>query len=930
MTRATLFLAFALAAGICQSATARIEGEAVPGRPFGVARITLAAADVGGPIDPDRVLITERDDRALYPAVMPSGVNRVFARLLGQPQVQGASNVTITFLFHGEQPLKLTLYTPAATEITLTPQAPVGPPAAQARGQNRLLQQWWRDYNAVARKQQASSDHPPLVHNYLLSMLQARLGLEAPLLDRVSEKKPSQSQRSVELLLGMERLRSETLKNSLLGRGDFGQPLSEPVPAPIAWPALPLPQIPADVAVEPIALHVPHECFYIRFGKFPNYLWMNRLLEDYGGDISGMVTLRSYWAPLNKRVQGQLSLEQNVLADLLGDKVISDVALIGRDTYMNEGAAIGILFEAKDNRILTDDINQQRSRGLEREKPNGATAETLQIAGREVSLVSTPDNRLRSFYATDGNYHLVTTSRAIVERFLAVSNGAGSLGASDEFRFARLRMPLERDDTIFVYMSAAFFQGLLSPQYQIELQRRIQSVTDMELLALARLAAKGEDVPNETIEELIAAGMLPPGFGKRPDGSGPIVTAGAMLDSRRGARGTFLPIPDVKIEGLARDEAARYAAQATLHAEAWQQLDPLLVGIKRFALNDSGLERITLDGEIAPLSESKYGWLMSILGPPTRTMITPAAGDVVNLQASIRGGVLSPNLPPHQMFLGVQDMIPLGDAAPKGVLQTLQFLQSSPAYLGTWPRAGFLDMLPLGLGGGQPDAYGFSKLLFGLWRRQGAGFSVLSFDYDLLANITPHLRVVEAEQEAQIRLHMHDLSQVKFSDWLNATYYQRAWQASAGNTRLMHTLNQQLQVPMADAQAVAERLLDAKLRCPLGGEYELVEQPGSTPIWQSTAWPEQADGSVPADFRAPLLTWFRGVDAHLTKIDDKMAAHVELDMQRKPAEKPKFELPLFNLFGGGQKALKPDPKAKPAEELPPPLPPVPRVPGREF
>ena len=394
-----------------------------------------------------------------------------------------------------------------------------------------------------------------------------------------------------------------------------------------------------------------------------------------------------------------------------------------------------------------------------------------------------------------------------------------------------------------------------------------------------------------------------------------------------------MPIPDVEIAGLTRDEAARYEARAALHAQDWRQLDPVLVGITRTALNENGLERVAIDGEIAPLSESKYGWVLAMLGPPTRAMVTPAAGDVINVQASIRGGLLSPNIPPHHMFLGVQDIPALGTRAPQGILQTIRFLQSTPGYLGTWPKAGFLDLLPVGLGGGPPDAYGFSQLLFGLWRRQGAGFSVLSFDYDLLANITPQLRVVDSEQEAQIRVHVSDLSQIKFADWLNATYYHRAWQASAGNTRLMHALNQQMHVPMEDAQEVAEDLLDAELRCTLGGKYELVDEPGKARTWQSTAWPESAPSTIPADYQAPLLAWFRGVDAHLNKTGDKMAAHVELDMQRKPTEGLKFELPLFkDLFGGGQKALKPNDKSKAdAEELPPPLPPVPRsIKRREF
>src|SRR5439155_18579673 len=127
----------------------------------------------------------------------------------------------------------------------------------------------------------------------------------------------------------------------------------------------------------------------VRFGRFSNYLWLNHLLEEYGGDISSMVTLRSYLAPMNKRVQNQLGLEQNLLGELLGDQVISDVTLVGRDTFTREGAAIGILFQATNTRILKDDLSQQRQRALERNKDKGAAAETLQIAGHEVSFYST-------------------------------------------------------------------------------------------------------------------------------------------------------------------------------------------------------------------------------------------------------------------------------------------------------------------------------------------------------------------------------------------------------------------------------------------------------------------------------------------------------------------------------------------------------------
>jgi hypothetical protein len=261
---------------------------------------------------------------------------------------------------------------------------------------------------------------------------------------------------------------------------------------------------------------------------------------------------------------------------------------------------------------------------------------------------------------------------------------------------------------------------------------------------------------------------------------------------------------------------------------------------------------------------------------------------------------------------------------PTGLLQTLNFLRSTPGYLGSWPRAGFLDFLPQNLGGSVPDPDGFSRLPFGLWRRQGGGFSVLSFDPVLLANITPQLRVAEAETPAQLRVHVTDFSQSKIRPWITSLYYQRGLAASAGNTKLLTQLNQQLGVPIEQAKDVAEDLLDGQLVCPLGGEYKIVEDVrGGGRYWESTAWANRNLTETPKDFEPTLLQWFRGLDAQLNKDGDQIVARIELDLQRKPSES-KLDLPflnLGNLFGGGQKALAPK-KDPNDEELPPPLPPV--------
>lgn len=907
--------------GLLATSASALEVEAISGEPWGVGRITVQGADVGA-IDERSVLIFDRDQRVLYPVVTPGIIGRLFDRVLGNPMDRPAEAVTIMFLFHGDEPLHVTLQTPAVTELTITPRRPEV--RRRGRPDDRLMQRWWREYNATARQRVAEDDHPPLVETYLQAMLSQRLGLAPPLMDRLGQDQASPAQRSLELLLGLERLRLEVMRETLIGQSVFTEPANQPLPRDLRWAPLNVPPADANVEVEPLASHVPEECFYLRFGRFTNYLWFTDLLEDYGGDISSMVTMRSYVPPMSDRSQQQLGLERNELARVFGPQVISDVALIGRDTYVQHGAAIGILFEAKSTELLADDIQKQRRKAMEKEKDNGATEQKVQIAGREVSFVYTPDNRLRSFWAADGNYHLVTTSRAMVERFFQAGEGKGALADSDEFRHARTVMPTDRDDTIFIYFSSAFFQGLLSPQYQIETYRRLQSLTDLEILQMAKWAARAEGLRDESIEGLIAAGLLPHGFGRRPDGSEPIITRTELRDSRRGARGVFTPIADTEIRGVTATERDRYNAMAAMYEQQWKQMDPLMLGIKRFALEGERMERVVIDGNMQPFDEGKFGWIASMIGPPSRQMILPAENDIVSVQAVMRGGIANPSVPPHHMFLGIQDLPPLEELqGGGGLLQTLRLIRSVPGYIGAWPKPGFLEMLPLGLGGGPPDEYGFSRLPFGIWRRQGAGYSVLSFDPNLLAEVTPQLRVVEADNEAQIRVKVGDLSQAKFRGWVNELYYNRAMQGSAGNVRFMYTLNQQLHIPLENAPEMAERLVDGQLRDPLGGDYKLIETEDGGLFWRSTEFPDRR-GMIPETFQAPILEWFRGLDAHVTKYGDRMVARVEVDMLRKEREQPKLEipsLPLFNLFGNGSKAFQP--KEEQPEDLPPPLPKAP-------
>ncbi|HPM79835.1 MAG TPA: hypothetical protein PLF81_04020 [Candidatus Anammoximicrobium sp.] len=904
--------ALGCALGVLLLLTGRVsaQGEAYVGQPFGVGLVTLTIPEAAAVAEVDGFALTEANGRTLYPVFTEGRILRLLGEILGDNLPVAAPNVlNVLFLFTGEQPLDLTVHAPGARQFRVMPQQ-----ARDVRGHQRLMQRWWREYNALARRQTQKSDYPPIVQTYLTSMLSRRLGLASPFLSRAVERRPSEPLKTMELVLGAENLRLAALRQTNTVGYAANDPADLPVPDEIRWQPLVPPAADEQVDIEPIARHVPEECFYIRFGSFQNYLWWDELQQEYGGDLERMITLRGFDDQAGDRMQRQLALEASPLADLLGPAVISDVALIGRDLFLREGAAVGMLFQAR-NALLGNDINNQRKAALHAEKANGSRIETVQIAGRDVSFLSTPNYRLRSYYVVDGDYHLVTSSRAIVERFLSVRDGQGSLGASSEFRHARSIMPTSRQDTVFVFFSSAFQQGLLSPQYQIELRRRLQAVTDLELVQLAQLASGAEGRPGQTIADLVRAQLLPPGFGQRPDGSGPTLADGQLVDSLRGPRGSFTPIPDVAVRSVTRGEAARYAELTQFYGGGWKQLDPLMIGIKRTALEGERMERLVIEGHLSPFAEQKYGGITSLLGSPTRVRIRPAEGDVITIQAAVKGGLLVPSIPPHHLFLGVQDNEPLADLRSGGLLDTLLLLQSTPGYLGAWPKLGFLDLLPLGLAGGAPDAAGYSQLPLGVWRRQWDAFSALAFDPKLLAFVTPQLAATEADNDAQVRVHVSDLSQARLQTWVNQLAYSRAHQASLGNAKLLHMLSQQLAVPRDRALDTAEDLLDAKLICSLGGQYGLSETPGQIALWKSDQWPDAAGRPATDSYRAPLLDWFRGLDADLTMYPDRVVVHATLDMQRKATE-PKVELPFFNkLFGGGK------PKAdanKPAVPPPPP------------
>ncbi len=858
--------------------------EAYAGQPFGVGMMKYRMCAGDEMIDQSGATrITEKNNRVFYPVFTRPAVNRFLQKITGNPVGQPDSMHNLWFLFRGEKPLELVLEGACTASVTVEVEY------AREKKFSRIYGQWWREFVVEAQRQNEWGDYPPLIETYLRTMLSNRLGLSLP-----AERQRSKDQlmETLELIFDVESLRSETIEETLLGRADHSA-ANQPLPSDVFWNYADLD--PSDflhVELEPFANCVPEECYYLRFGNWNNQIWLRRLTDEFGGDLSHMVNLRGYQARIPSKFLDQLAIQSTEFDRLFGGNLIADVAVIGNDMFFQDGASVGVLLNAKNTQALTNNLTTKRKKFADDHGADGCRIDDVDLNGVKVQFLRTPDNRYRSFYVVRGDNHLVTSSMSLAKRFIEASAGTRALADSLEFRYARQQMPLSRDDTVFIFVPAQLLYTLLGPHYQIELARRNRSVADMQITELASLAASNEGVDSSNMASLVANGFLPANFGLRPDGSQLTWKDNYWTDSIRGRRGFFVPITDVQISGVSAREIEWYRQRRIFFTENLSQLDPMFVALKRYS-HENNVERIVYDARVAPFGQEKYEWLFSMLGPPISEQIKGTPNDIVSFQASLDGGAVSRRIGEHQVFGAIQNEFESSrEIKPNSLFRTLELFRNVPGYVGSWPKAGYLDWLPRL--GGQPDSGGFTySKMFGLWRAQWDEFAAVSFDRERLEDLKQHADVVISDRPAQVRVRVGDLAHSNLRDWANSQNYRRSWETSIANTRLLNMMSQQFNLVPELAKSTVENLLDVNLVCSLGGEYQLKNAAGRN-VWYSTAWPDFSNPMLPDAYVSPLLKWFRGFELELAKSREQFSVHGFLDIERSGSS----SLPSFNLFKG--------------------------------
>lgn len=890
MKSSLLFFVFLLIFFILFHSVSLAESMAYIGPKFGVGKIILPTDEI------HRFFIAKGNDSILYP---------VLTYEYGQDQIPWKKGnkdrkpqATIYFLFQNKTAFSVTIQDnkDLSGESQYFYENLLVNPIQDDVMYETMLQDWWHHYSINIKKLIEDDLYPSTSEVFLLHTLSRRLNLPLPDIYHPYWTREHELEEMVGLFTGAESIKSSLQRGVILQDTLTHEIADQPLPKEVLPPAVVTPLIPATPMLESIAFHVPAECWYIRCGSFANFKWMRKTADDWGGNLRDMVSIRGIDYDVKTKIETQLSIQETELGKILGGMIIKDVAILGTDMFLREGGTFGIIFESKNNPLLTSQLNKQRLESLT--KFPQAKLETIAINNTPVSFLHTSDNQIRSFYVIDGNYHLVTNSQYIVKRFLECWPNRTALAHLEEFHYARTLHPVSNNDNLFIYLSDPFFRMIVGPHYRVEMTRRMKAEVAIVNAQLALLMAKAENANIKSINDLCEQGYLPKNFNQRVETGSIAIQDGVVLDTLRGRATLLTPIMDMEISKITRSEAEGYQKFAELYRREWQRMDPVIITIKQNSQN-SDKEKISMDIHIFPYAQNKYGNLAECLNTPDtmRFDIDPTA--CFTFQTQISQALLDwvargEKLPNCHVAVSLYDMgIPLTwyNGMPYPARQDESDLQGYailPTQLFDFiNRRNSVKI--------QNDADGIECIsdYETMFLKRVNEYTLLSWNKPTLIRAYPKIKIANDARPAQVRFHINSLSNTKIRKYFDALIYTSSRRVTCGNLYLMDSLTNQFGIPAEEIPQTTQLILHGRLVSPLGCSYELKELNPKEPaknnnhlkieypkIWTVNSELDiQKENYVPQGYQSAFLDWFQGLNLDFSIDGQTLCTHLEVEVQ---------------------------------------------------
>ena len=334
-----------------------------------------------------------------------------------------------------------------------------------------------------------------------------------------------------------------------------------------------------------LAALVPEDQYYVRFANVARFLELLDFSEQWGPSLLRLASPVGADYGVRARTLRQLCLTDDILARMLGPKIIRDFALTGSDPYLRQGSDVSVLFRVADKGAFSaalDLIFNQARRAH-------ADAEYGSVDYKNVTIerLVGPRRRVSCYRAWLGEVCVYSNSLVAMRRIIDAHAGSRpNLASAAGFQYMRAAVfPASTDsEDGFLYLSDPFIRRLVGPELRIKQRRRLQALTSLKLLTNAMMYYGYQHGPAQpNVEDLVHDGSLTSGDLFDPEG-GSFTWDSADARARSSVWGSleFLtPLVEIDarlVNEKERDEYDRFRTQYTAY---WRQyFDPIGMRIK--------------------------------------------------------------------------------------------------------------------------------------------------------------------------------------------------------------------------------------------------------------------------------------------------------------------------------------------------------------
>ena len=529
------------------------------------------------------------DERAYLIYPKETRFQQKHAEFFGRLRGEGKANLTLSYEIVSEN-----LDGSRRVEVRQGKIAVVTPPmpkGATTLGPKNIYRQWAQQQNVYFAK--LLRYYPEgTFYQYCLLQSQARYGVAPPSIPKVMPDRTSVETDLYQVFTGSLAIQDSLQRETLSARSRVGD-LNKHISAlrPPALRSLPykdlLKKKQEEENIKPllheIARIVPEDQYFLHFNTIDAMSEAGELSSQWGNSLLRLFTVQAREHGLRAKLEDQLCLRQDGLAELAAGGAIGELAITGADPFVMEGTDVTLIIEVKQQEAF------RKAAGLwldeAAKKFPQLVARDFNYRGHKVTVHYTGDRVVSSFVVWHDDYAIYSNSHRSVRRIIdAVTGMSPNLYDALDYRYVTTILPpKEADNSGYLFASEAFIKRLVGPAAKISEKRRLQCFSNLVMLNNASLFYRLEYGRSpKSLSELVEGRFVDPQKIVCPHGGAYAFDAeGDTCTCSLHNRLKYLtPNAELSVLNVSSEEAAEYDRYKTRYAAFWQEaFDPLAVRI---------------------------------------------------------------------------------------------------------------------------------------------------------------------------------------------------------------------------------------------------------------------------------------------------------------------------------------------------------------